>query len=81
MNKKRLILKFNILILNFFFKQMKNYCLLNLMNWKDLLEFMIGLDLEHYLVLKNMMLITIESDILSFKKVVLPMYFSELCKI
>ena len=51
------------------------------MNWKDLLEFMIGLDLEHYLVLKNMMLITIESDILSFKKVVLPMYFSELCKI
>ena len=60
---------------------MKNHCLLNLMNWKDLLEFMIGLDLEHYLVLKNMMLITIESDILSFKKVVLPMYFSELCKI
>ena len=36
----------------------------------DLLEFMVELHIQYYLVLKNMMLFTIELDILSGKKVV-----------
>ena len=41
----------------------------------DLLEFMMGLDIEYYLVLKNMIPFTIELDILLAIKAALHMLF------
>ena len=42
----------------------QNHSVLDLMKYMDLLEFMIGLNIECYLPLKNMMLFIIELDIL-----------------
>ena len=42
----------------------QNHCVLNLIKGMDLLKFMTGLDIYHYLVLKNMMLFTIKLDAL-----------------
>ena len=43
-------------------------CVLNLIKWMDLLEFMMRLDLKYYLVLKNMMPFRMKLDVLLAKK-------------
>ena len=46
-------------------------CVLNLIKWMDLLEFMMRLDLKYYLVLKNMMPFRMKLDVLLAKKMAL----------
>ena len=63
----------------------QNHFVLNLMKLMDLLEFMMGLDIYHYLVLKNVILFTIDLNILFSQKSSITHVFShnyaKLCKV
>ena len=42
----------------------QNHCVLDLMKWMELLEFIMGLCIWYYLALKNIILFTTELDML-----------------